>query len=511
MNRLLRAACVSSGLLAAAAAMPGRPEPTRTQTTPTPAPGAAARPQPTQGKFDPRRPPARELETRIGEGFTLAAVGDLITSRPLSPLLAHDSGFAAIVDVLRGADAAFGNFENTAIDMRTFDGYPYAGRGDWALVAAPEVPADLRDLGFDLVSRANNHALDWGVEGMRETSRRLDDAGLVHAGVGENREQARAARYLETPLGRVGLVSIASTFRDYSDALPPHGAAPGRPGVNALHVSRTVLVAPETMRSLLALRDTLEAPAAACELSERAAARRRVRPAAAAELTLLDTRFRIGAPPGDRWEMRASDRDEILRAVRQGKQHSDLLVVSIHAHETGPGCETPGAFLPELAKAAIDAGAGVFIAHGEHRLMPIEIYKGRPIFYGLANFFWSDVQEPLPADLYEDNREAVASAFPDPSRVTDADLSAVLNAEGFDDPRVFETIAAVMRWSGGRVAEIRLYPVDLGYGEPLTRSGIPRLAGAEKSREILSRLQRISKPFGTEIAVEDGIGIIRPR
>jgi len=176
--------------------------------------------------------------------------------------------------------------------------------------------ADLRDLGFDLVSRANNHALDWGVEGMRETSRRLDDAGLVHAGVGENREQARAARYLETPLGRVGLVSIASTFRDYSDALPPHGAAPGRPGVNALHVSRTVLVAPETMRSLLALRDTLEAPAAACELSERAAARRRVRPAAPAELTLLDTRFRIGAPPGDRWEMRASDRDEILRVVR---------------------------------------------------------------------------------------------------------------------------------------------------------------------------------------------------
>ena len=70
---------------------------------------------------------------------------------------------------------------------------------------------------------------------------------------------------------------------------------------------------------------------------------------------------------------------------------------------------------------------------------------------------------------------------------------------------------AVIRWSGGRAAEIRLYPVDLGYGEPLTRSGIPRRAGPEESREILSRLQRISKPFGTEIAVEDGIGIIRPR
>ena len=143
--------------------------------------------------------------------------------------------------------------------------------------------------------------------------------------------------------------------------------------------------------------------------------------------------------------------------------------------------------------------------------MPIEIYKGRPIFYSLANFFWSDIQEPLPADLYEDNREAVASAFPDPSRVTDADLSAVLNAEGFDDPRVFETVVAVMRWEKGRVAEIRLSRSTSGTASRSRAREFRAAPGPRSRARSCSRLQRISKPFGTEIAVEDGVGVIRPR
>ena len=44
-------------------------------------------------------------------------------------------------------------------------------------------------------------------------------------------------------------------------------------------------------------------------------------------------------------------------------------------------------FLPVLAKAAIDAGADAFLGTGVHVLRGIEIYKGRPIFYGLGEFF----------------------------------------------------------------------------------------------------------------------------
>lgn len=34
----------------------------------------------------------------------------------------------------------------------------------------------------------------------------------------------------------------------------------------------------------------------------------------------------------------------------------------------------------------IDAGAGIVVGHGPHVLRGIEVYKGRPIFYSLANF-----------------------------------------------------------------------------------------------------------------------------
>jgi len=67
------------------------------------------------------------------------------------------------------------------------------------------------------------------------------------------------------------------------------------------------------------------------------------------------------------------------------------------------------------------------------------------------------------------------------------------------------------RFEAGRLSEVRLYPVDLRYGERLEKSGVPRLAPAPMARTILARLQRISQPFGTTIAVEQNVGVIRPR
>ena len=40
----------------------------------------------------------------------------------------------------------------------------------------------------------------------------------------------------------------------------------------------------------------------------------------------------------------------------------------------------------EIAHAAIDAGADAVVGHGPHFVLPVEIYKGRPIFYGMGNF-----------------------------------------------------------------------------------------------------------------------------
>src|SRR5207237_926670 len=161
--------------------------------------------------------------------------------------------------------------------------------------------------------------------------------------------------------------------------------------------------------------------------------------------------------------------------------------------------DAPAEFLHRLAKDAIDAGADAFFTTGIHHLGPIEIYKGRPIFYGLGNFFWSDIQEPLPADVYAQYRESLLGAFTHPEQATDADFANVLNAESFAGTLPFESVITESRFDHGRVSEIRLYPVELGYGMKLTESGIPRVASAEAAARILKRLQTISTPLGTKI------------
>jgi poly-gamma-glutamate synthesis protein (capsule biosynthesis protein) len=42
--------------------------------------------------------------------------------------------------------------------------------------------------------------------------------------------------------------------------------------------------------------------------------------------------------------------------------------------------------MSEIGHAAIDAGADIVIGHGPHYSLPIEVYKGRPIFYGVGSF-----------------------------------------------------------------------------------------------------------------------------
>ena len=192
------------------------------QQSPTPAP----------------RDPQRELTMSVADGFTVAAVGDCIIARPVS----QTPGFAAVGKLIHDADSAFGNFEGTAIDLARTPAVPQAEFGGVWIIGAPAVARDLKSIGFDIMSRANNHATDWGLEGMRQTSRALDEAGIVHAGVGEHRAAARAARFFDTDKGRVALISMASTFTPLSRSAPPVGEAPGRPGVNALRTTRYSLV-----------------------------------------------------------------------------------------------------------------------------------------------------------------------------------------------------------------------------------------------------------------------------
>ncbi|PYR44235.1 MAG: hypothetical protein DMF93_00880 [Acidobacteria bacterium] len=442
----------------------------------------------------PQQPPAprdaqRELAMSVADGFTLATVGDNIIARPVS----QTPGFAPVGKIIRDADAAFGNFEGTAIDLTRTPAVPQAEFGGVWIIGTPAVASDLKAIGFDVMSRANNHATDWGLEGMRQTSRALDEAGIVHAGVGEHRAAARAARYFDTDKGRVALISMASTFTPLSRSAPPAGQAPGRPGLNALRTTRYAFVTPDELKALRKIRE--EQPAGSVRPPEKETPD---------EVDLFGVRYRAADHRGFSYTMDPVDEREILKSIRAAKQVSDFVIVTIHAHEPGNWSQTPADFLPPLAHEAIDAGADAFVGHGPHQVRGVEIYKGKPIFYSLGNFiFQLDLLEPVASDLYEQYKMDGAAA-------TDAEFDAMWNRVTFGSDVWYQSVVATSRFEKGRVAEIRLHPIDLSYTARGADRGVPKLAAADVGRTILERLQRLSQPFGTRIAIEQGVGIIRP-
>jgi poly-gamma-glutamate synthesis protein (capsule biosynthesis protein) len=220
---------------------------------------------------------------------------------------------------------------------------------------------------------------------------------------------------------------------------------------------------------------------------------------------MFETRWEPGDETAVGYRLDPDDVDGILRSIRLGKQHSDLLVAAIHTHDEGPDIATPPAYLVELAHQAIDSGADVFVAHGIHRLLPIEIYDGKPILYGLGNFLFSDIAEPVQGALYADYRNKWKPVFGD-LLPTDAELNLIMNAGDFAGERYFESIVAVFEFTEGR-AQVRLQPFDLGYGLPLTRSGLPRKPEPARAETILRNLAEMSQPFGTTITLEDGHGL----
>ena len=138
--------------------------------------------------------------------FTIVLAGDTMLTRKLAPF--NEEGFLGLRDIFRSADAAFANLEGT---VHLWDeGTPGITQGTF-MTTDPKLLEDLQWLGVNMVSCANNHAFDYGEAGVLANIRHLDHAGIVHAGTGKNLSEARAPGYLDTPNGRVALVSTTAT------------------------------------------------------------------------------------------------------------------------------------------------------------------------------------------------------------------------------------------------------------------------------------------------------------
>ena len=435
------------------------------------------------------RDPSLETVLKITAPFVVAAVGDIIEPQPL---YSDDPAFQQLIGRIRAADVGIANMESSLVDFRTFQG-PVAG------TEAPLESGDaIKAMGITLMSRANNHAFDGGVMGMISTDEALDRLGIVHAGTGRNLQEARAAHYVETPKGRVGLVSLFSVDDSSSygpnfaktEATYRNGNLGGAPGLNPLHLTTYHVVSPEQVQALRQI--------AASAYGSSGNVAPVVTNTGPDRFRFVEEWYQGGPDVGAlRYEMDPDDERAILQSVRNGKIFADFMIVAIHAHQTtsyraqGRGAVDHDAadFLVKLAHDSVDNGADMFVAHGVHALHGVEIYKGKPIFYGISNFvFQFGLQVESGYDI----------------------MATVKEKSGHENPANQESVLTETRFEGGKLKEVRLYPVDLGGSRrPVSRMGIPLVPTPEEAQRILKELQEYSQPFGTKISIEGNVGVIR--
>ena len=274
------------------------------------------------GPAAPAAPPPlapRELQTSIADGFTMASVGDTIVAYPQSTN--PDTGFQGVLKLIRDADVATANYEGNIIDGRTFQGTGPGGFG-----GTPDVAADVKAMGFDLVARSNNHAGEYGYEGLLETNSWLNKAGIVYAGSGEKYASARAARFVSTPKGRVGMVATASSYAEATVATPGRGEWPGRGGQSALHYTRFYMTPPALWSSVKNIREAFPNGNGFYVPTTDTAD----------SITMLGERFKLAkdaSKPYYSYQMNETDLRDLMAAVTEGKTRSDFMTFAIHAHQ----------------------------------------------------------------------------------------------------------------------------------------------------------------------------------
>jgi poly-gamma-glutamate capsule biosynthesis protein CapA/YwtB (metallophosphatase superfamily) len=415
--------------------------------------------------------------------WTAAAVGDAIVGTAIA---IHDDDsdqrFRAMCDLIRGADIASINLETSLFELDTFSGWPSAERGGSYLLGSPDLVDDLKQIGFDLFARANNHAGDWGIEGLRATTVELDARRVAHAGVGMNLSEATRPVYYDTPKGRVAMISFATTFPVSSKAAMQRPDVVGRPGCNGVGIRRSLILPDPTFSVVQNALDDAGNPS-------------------------LLSKLGIELERGDEAEvvetLDQADVDRVLSEIDKAGAFSDLLLVNGHTHEPRNEATDAPRWLEVFARQCIDAGAHAYLGHGPHQLRGIEIYQNRPIFYSLGNFiFHREVADPIPAEQYDlFDLDPLTAAPHDYLRARDgSDSELSMTGDVF-----YEAAIPIMTFRGGRLQSLAIHPIELSSDAPVGSRGTPRLAPTDLAESILKRLAAISSPYGFEFSVDNGV------
>jgi poly-gamma-glutamate capsule biosynthesis protein CapA/YwtB (metallophosphatase superfamily) len=429
--------------------------------------------------------------------FNLTMVGDSEIVTP-ADVRQNNPQFMAVTKAVHQGDAAFTNVEEPY--PLTNGAYP-AGqpRAQWH-TTDPSMLKQLQWMGFNLFGVANNHSMDFGIQGLLETMQVLKQAGAVYAGIGENLGQARAPGYLSTAHGRVALVTCASTFPEDSAAGQSRTDMEGRPGINPLHHKTTFRVDAATFEALRKMNRDLYLRGIENQSGGS--------PTATIPFDGVPLTFEVSDKPGVVTTPDPKDLAALTHSIRDAREMADYVVASIHTHEGAPGpnpLETPAQFLVQYAHAAVDAGADVFVGSGPHVLRGIEIYKGKVILYSLGNFIFENwIMVPQPTDFYE--RYGVGpDALPAEAYAARSDHG---RRDEPADPIYWKTAVARVTFRDGRPAVVTLTPATTGFGKKTPDQGYPEVPDLATATEILEHWQKLSEPFGTKITISNGVGTI---
>lgn len=165
---------------------------------------------------------------------TLAAVGDVFFARGVAKQIEKHGAyypFSKIAATFRKADIAFCNLE-CPLSKR---GLPRHRR--FLFRCDPNYAQVLKKTGFDVISLANNHTLDYGRDALMDTIRAVESAGMTPIGAGKGFDDSRRLRIVTKNGLRVGF--LAFTDEPCVGVVPqPH--APGAAALDAHDLPRIV-------------------------------------------------------------------------------------------------------------------------------------------------------------------------------------------------------------------------------------------------------------------------------
>ena len=160
------------------------------------------------------------------EPLVIHAVGDIMlagSGEKTYRKVGYDYPFAATREILQQGDIVIGNLESPLASS----GVEFTHK-KFRFKTEPKAAQALRSAGFTHLSLANNHILDFGAEGLKETLAALDANAILYAGAGMNLAAARTAGMTVVKGVTVAFLSYSLTYpEEFFAGTEKAGTAPG--------------------------------------------------------------------------------------------------------------------------------------------------------------------------------------------------------------------------------------------------------------------------------------------